>query len=105
MSEWMPAEKKQNIHVKAGKLFVISEGEYSDYGYAGHFLALVEITPDMFQEVIDECLKHIPKEDDYFDTTYGASEKFLPALIRRGWVIDVDVQVIHKGSYGRLSLS
>lgn len=41
----------QRLHVPAGKLFCLSRGEYSDYGYQGHFLALVEITPEMFREV------------------------------------------------------
>jgi hypothetical protein len=102
MSEWM-TEKKQNTHVLAGKLFFISEGEYSDYGYAGHFLALVEITPAMFQELIDQCREEERANDDQWD--YRASYRFIPNLIRRGWVIDVDVQEIHKGSYGRLDLS
>lgn len=95
-------DKVQRLHVPAGKLFCLSRGEYSDYGYEGHFLALVEITPEMFREVEAEANG---KKDDWGCYEYGADDRFIPALIRRGWVMDVDCIEIHTGSYGDLSLS
>lgn len=99
----------QRLHVPAGKLFCLSRGEYSDYGYQGHFLALVEITPEMFREVEAECktaqkAKNIA-DGAFYSETYGADDRFIPALIRRGWVMDVDCVEIHTGSYGELDLS
>lgn len=95
--------------VPAGKLFCISRGEYSDYGYQGHFLALVEITHEMFQEVIDECKATQRRENSATSWAsgedWGADEKFLPALVRRGWVVDIDCIEIHTGSYGQLEIS
>jgi hypothetical protein len=90
--------KQQALHVPAGKLFCLSEGEYSDYGYCGHFLALVELTPSMMREVEAEV-----KEQS--TGRYEAQSKFTAALIRRGWVLDIDCVEIHTGSYGELSLS
>lgn len=97
----------QRLHVPAGKLFCLSRGEYSDYGYQGHFLALIEITPEMLREVEEECKAAQRKEnaDTCYGDTYGAGDKFIPALIRRGWVMDVDCVEIHTGSYGELDLS
>ena len=94
--------KKQRLHVSAGKMFCLSRGEYSDYGYEGHFLALVEITPEMFHEVETEANG---KKNDFDQYEYGADDRFIPALVRRGWVMDVDCIEIHTGSYGRLNLS
>lgn len=92
---------QQRLHVPAGKLFCLSRGEYSDYGYEGHFLALVEITPEMFREVEAEARG---KKDEYGSYEYGADDRFIPAIIRRGWVVDIDCIEIHTGSYGELSL-
>ena len=90
--------KEQNSEVKAGKLFCISRGKYSDYGYCGHFLALQDITRKLLQEIVDEC----NSEKETLDDVWDASDLFMPKLIRRGLVIDIDVQEIHTGSYGEL---
>lgn len=92
--------KKQRLHVPAGKLFCTSRGRYSDYGYTGHFLALVDLTPTMFRDVEAEC-----KAAAGADINVDAEDAFLPALVRRGWVLDIDCVEIHTGEYGELNLS
>jgi hypothetical protein len=99
----------QEARVPAGKLFCISRGQYSDYGYEGHFLALVNISRTMFQEVIDECNSLQKEENDKDEwmagSFYGADSKFIPALIKRGWVMSVDCIEIHTGMYDELELT
>ena len=100
---------KQALNVPAGKLFCLSSGEYSDYGYGGHFLALVDITPEMFGEVVDECkaAQKIENDKDAWmaGSLSGADDRFMPTLAQRGWVVDIDCVEIHTGSYGELDLS
>lgn len=101
-------EKIQNLNVKAGKLFCVSSGEYSDYGYGGHYLALVEITYPMFMEVVNE-LKAIEaaarEKTGYSPYDSVAQYNFMAAIVKRGWVMDIDVQEIHIGSYSELDLA
>lgn len=109
----MDTEEK-NI-VEAGKLFCFSEGEYSDYGYVGHFLALEAISRTTFETCKDRCRARImageglvygspPDIDDPSDVQYAMRGMFVPELIRMGVAMDIDVTEIHLGSYGRLEL-
>jgi hypothetical protein len=98
--------QNQNVDVKAGKLFCISRGEYSDYRYEGHFLALQDIDRATLQSVVDDCRAEHNRREESEDKYWGNVEDlFMPELIRRGLVMDIDVQEIHTGSYGDLSLS
>jgi hypothetical protein len=102
--------------VAAGKLFCFSEGEYSDYGYVGHFLALEPITKDTFEKVKERCMERIkngegkcygdpvgPEAEEY-EIQHAMRDLFLPELVRMGVVMDIDCATIHIGSYGRLDL-
>lgn len=101
--------RPDEIVVPAGKLVVFSTGEYSDYQHAGHFVVLENITRGVLPEVIDECKKLARAENaknDYgFSEEYGADGYFIPALIRRGLILDVTCIEIHYGSYGELELA
>ncbi len=101
--------KTQNLDVQAGKLIVFSRGEYSDYGYRGAFVALVHITPDMFMEAAEAAKAKAREENDKDSwsegSEYGADDKFIPELVRRGWLLDVEYREIHTGSYGELDLT
>lgn len=98
----MASEKDYNgIPVEAGKLICFSSGEYSDYGYNGHFLTLEPLTRPMVEEVKVECeAKAISENGD----KYGAREFFIPSLIKRGLIMVVDCQEIHLGEYGDLTV-
>lgn len=82
--------------VKAGRLFCVSEGSYSDYGINAFFVALEDITTELFQSIIDDLvakaktLDSIAERGDkpmtwaapeypYYRTMY-LDERFLPAL-------------------------
>jgi len=77
-----------NINIKAGKLFCWSTGEYSDYQYIGHFLALVNIDSEL---QIQES-KGIDRKNRQYRSMAGL---LLPELIRSGVVMSIDVQEIH----------
>lgn len=109
----------QNLQVKAGRLFCFSSGEYSDYGYQGHYLALQDIDKDFFDGVIERIEADLKKNgvpdqftqekieyyaaDDY-EISSAIERAFLPAIIRSGAVMEIDVQEIHIGSYGQIEL-
>jgi hypothetical protein len=100
-------------HVKAGKLFCFAEGEYSDYGYVGHFLALEDITSATFEKCKERCMERIkagegesygmpPDIDDPSDVAHALRGLFLPELTRMGVLMDIECVEIHLASYGRL---
>lgn len=97
----MGDNRYNGIPVEAGKLIVFSSGEYSDYGYDGHFLTLEPLTRPMIEEVKTECEAKAVKE---YGDKYGARDHFIPALIKRGLIMTVDCQEIHLGEYGELSV-
>lgn len=95
--------KTQELNVPAGKLFCTSSGEYSDYSYSGHFVALEDITREKLEKIEDQVHETIRSDDDL--DKYDARGLFLPALIRSGLVLEVDCVEIHTGSYGTLELT
>ena len=101
--------------VQAGILFCFSEGEYSDYGYVGHFLALETITKKTFEQAKERCMVRIKKGEgsvygaptdpgDEHDVNMAIRSLFLPELTRMGVLMDIDCEEVHLGSYGRLEL-
>lgn len=94
----MASEQDYNgIPVEAGKLICFSSGEYSDYGYHGHFLTLEPLTRPMVEEIKAECLREA-------ESLYDQQDGFIPKLIKRGLIMSIDCQVIHLGSYGELTV-
>ena len=108
------------VPIPAGKLFCFSQGEYSDYNNAGHFLALVEISQAVFETAKDrvkakiieagewreydwEDLRPVAEMDDY-DWRQALWKSFVPELIHMGVVLDIDCTEVHLGSYGTLEL-
>lgn len=96
---------EEDTFIRRGRLVVFSRGEYSDYRYSGIFVALDDISRELMTEIADECRAAMRTEngDDGTDD-FGADEKFIPALIKRGLLLAVDYDEIHYGSYGRLEL-
>lgn len=84
----------QNLYLKAGELIVFSEGEYSDYGYRGQYVALQNVSEEQLKEVGDKANEE----------GYGAVDRFISMCIREGWLADINMREIHLGSYGDLIL-
>ncbi len=93
----------QNVELKAGELIVFSSGEYSSYGYDGHFVALRDVSNDEMLELVS-ALKAEESSDP--DELYGhARDSFIARAIQQGWLLSVNCREIHYGSYGELNLS
>lgn len=111
--------EKEPWKIPAGKLFFFSEGSYSDYGIVGTFLALEELNEEKMKAVVEEIRatkfefisykfkngistqrveKRLPSGD------YEVRSKFVPMMIRKGWLVDIDMQEIHLGDYGEVDL-
>ena len=107
---------KQDLTVPAGRLFCFSSGEYSDYSYEGHFVALVDITPETFNAVTEAIKAKIlsgefkrygepvTSEDDW-EFSSLMKDNFLPEFLRSGAALEVDCKEIHIGSYDSLDLT
>lgn len=109
--------KIQNWEIPAGKLIVFSEGEYSDFGYIGHFVTLQDITSDAVLAAQSDAVG-LSEAADMAVTKWFAGGKegeypghksihgcFIAALIQKGLLMSVDVEERHIGSYGELEIN
>ena len=78
--------------IQAGTLVAFSEGEYSDYNYLGHFVALSTITNDDYQKAAREELVKGAYEQNHF--------KVIANLIRAGKLLEVTCSEVFLGAYG-----
>lgn len=102
-----------DLRARRGDLICFSSGEYSDYGYNGHFVCLEDLTTDHFRaaqrDAEDRC-KAIETAQDAWTRESGEpwpgsgdkQEAFIAALIRMGLLASVSVSEFHIGSYGEL---
>jgi hypothetical protein len=109
--------RQQALEVQAGGLFCFSEGEYSDFRYTGHFLAMEPLNRTVFESVVESVKSRIESGElrNHRGNTVDPScmssvnpilqEYFIPELIRTGKIISVDCVEIHTGSYGEFSLA
>lgn len=98
----------ETAHLKArrGDLIVFSTGEYSDYGYTGHFVALEDITGEHFASAKEDAERRFREEEEAKGWCPGGDkhEMFIVALIRAGLLVSVAVTEHHIGSYGSFDL-
>lgn len=105
-----------NAEIPAGTLICFSSGEYSDFGYNGHFLLLEALTNEKLQEVKDEAKAKYSASKQAWSDWYAsdktapypegvdAHEAFVAGLIRRGVLLPINVHELHLGSYGELDI-
>ena len=88
------------INIKAGRLLQFSEGEYSDYGIGGTFVALRDLTTGD----IADCAS-IAAMNRYagYKPSDAAKSGVKAELIRQGFLLEVDCEEIHLGSFGEIS--
>ena len=95
--------------LKLGQILTFAEGEYSDYMVEG----LVKvIKPFDLKQVQNEWEELHTKEDShscYVNRTLRRVKEggvaFLPYLVHKGLVEDVDYIEIHTGSYGKAEIT
>jgi len=83
---------------KAGTLVVFSEGEYSDYGYRGHFVVL----QDMNIYNMMEAAARAAVTGSGYSKSDRAKNGIISELIRDGFLLEVNVTEIYTGSYGMI---
>lgn len=82
----------------AGKILLLEEGEYSDFGYCAQ---LVTLEPLNLREAIEAYKEqHKPKDD--WDTP--DTDGFVGWLCSTQQCAQLDCEIAHIGSYGRLEL-
>jgi hypothetical protein len=86
--------RKYQIEIPAGKLFIVSTGEYSDYSVSGLFRAKAELKPD---DLLEEYLTQHPEERDGYNADF---DRFVAWLTGRGLIEGVEHAEWHLGSYG-----
>jgi hypothetical protein len=89
--------------LKRGRIVVFSSGERCDYAMHGTYVALCDVTEAEMQDAL-ECVK---QKAAYKDRKRSQDERlalFEPELIKRGWILAVDMQEINIGEYGKLCL-
>ena len=106
--------------ITAGSLFCFSTGEYSDYDYKGHFVALEDVTRERLLEIGEEVKaqhKHLDAlENEWLALPIservgacpwagGIHEMFIAAVIKAGLVLAVTCSELHIGSYGELEIA
>ena len=88
-------EEMAEIKVKAGKLIVFSEGEYSSFGYCGHFVALRDITSQGMQAC---AARAAGNRNGGFGPADAARNGVIAEMIRDGLLLEVDCEEINLGS-------
>lgn len=94
----------QNLELKAGRLVVFSCGEYSDYGYRGSYVALVDVSDAEMRELADQVNREANRINEETDDYARAVEMFEAEMIRKGWIAIIEMREIHIGSYSELEL-
>jgi hypothetical protein len=82
--------------IPAGKILMLSSGEYSDYSVMGVFRTLKPITQDVYSAMRDACFSASPGYDRY------EVGKAAPWLIVNGYVEEVEHEELYLGDYGRI---
>lgn len=91
----------QNLDITAGELICFSEGQYSDYGYVGHFVALQDVKRDQLWALA----KSLRDQEEAGAIKYGqAKEQLIPSMIANGWLLSINCREIYIGAYGSLEI-
>lgn len=98
--------QKSNLEIAAGELFCLSSGDYSDYGYKGHFIALRAISEAEMRKFEQDAKERMEADQNAAEPEwYDARDLFIAALIASGAVMSLPIREIHIGSYGSVDLT
>ena len=84
-----------STELKAGKMVIFSQGEYSDYCYMGAFVALKDLSENQLRKMVEPL-----KKGEYQDNL----DEVVALLIREGFLLELDYTEIHVGSYSTIDL-
>lgn len=98
----MSGDKFEEFGLRAGRLVAFSVGEYSDYSISGAFVVLKDLCDEEMRKIRLDLITRYTQEIG----SYGeAQRRFIPELIRMGYLLDVEYSEVHIGSYSDLTLS
>lgn len=99
--ELLQMTSTQNLDIKAGELICFSEGEYSEYGYIDHFVALQDVS----RKQLLALAQSLRDQEEAETIEYGqAKEQLIPRMIANGWLLSINCREIHIGRYGTLDI-
>lgn len=89
------------IELKAGKLHFFTEGQYSDYGIIGSFVALRDVSEAEVKQIADYLLKQAAEKrpDSKYMAEMSAENSLVAELLRGGVLLDVDFTEIHVNDF------
>ena len=91
-------------NLKAGHPFFITHGEYSDYSVDGFFLPLEDIPAERMLAIAAEVQAEWNKEDEEKGWAGDVREMLVPALIKRGLLLQITAPEIHIGGWDELKV-
>jgi hypothetical protein len=107
----------QALNVPVGGLLMFTHGEFSDYCFEGHFIAMEALDETVFETVHRSILNQIKsgeiKDDEgreidmnnRFAVGSATCDHFIPEMIRTGKIISIDCVEIYTGTYSIFDLS
>ena len=105
-----------NSEIPAGTLICFSSGEYSDYGYNGHFVVLEALNKGKINAAIEAVNSRLEAYEEKYEAwrdsgmqgrppeSMDKQESFIAHLIKEGLLLSINVHEIHIGSYSELDI-
>lgn len=94
-----------DVHIyPRGVIILFSEGQYSDFGYCGEVVTLVELH---LQDEIDAWRNGLGKDEDgswIADNWHNGPDVFVAHLVATQKVAPLACNTVHLGSYGEVKL-
>jgi hypothetical protein len=80
---------------KAGTLFMVDSGSYSDYSVIGFFVVLKEFNP------IAELREYLAARPEQLETYRFKESEYLAAILAKGLLLEIEYSTLHLGDYSR----
>lgn len=82
---------------KSGRLLMIDEGAYSDYGVAGFFVVLRDFIP------AEEVKQYLEANPDAQKSYHFNNAQFLAGLLSKGLLLEILYDTLHLTDYGTVA--
>jgi len=91
-----------NPEIPKGTIVFFTNGEYSDYGLSGHFVAIADITKSDFVEAKETVSVQASVAEKGNFKYFDSQEAFINLMIKTGKLVAVTPYELHIGCYGEL---